>query len=102
MGVPLHPTGARSIARTRMRSCPRRPKRADRQAYKGQIAEAESAGREGSAVTSPARVAASPAERHGRERLRQRLAAESGPAPSRCRPLCRIAFPGDAPTGGAQ
>lgn len=101
MGVAASNRGTRSIARDADALMPAVSKRADRQAHKDEIARLRAQVARLSSDLSRARRCLA-AERHGRERLRQRLAAEERSSAFATSTLCRIAFPGDAATGGAQ
>lgn len=101
MGVAASNRGARSIARDADALMGAPLARADRQAHKDEIerlkAQVERLSRD---LARACRCLA--AERSGRERLRLRLAAAERSGAFAVSILCRIAFPGDAPTGGAQ
>lgn len=101
MGVAASNRGARSIARDADALMPAVSKRADRQAHKDEIERLRAQIARLSGDLSRARRCLA-AERHGREQLRLRLAAEERSSAFAVSTLCRIAFPGDAPTGGAQ
>jgi len=101
MGVAASNRGTRSIARDADALTPVASERADRQAYEDEIARLRAQVARLSHDLSRARRCLA-AERHGREQLRLRLAAEERAGAFAVSTLCRVAFPGDAPTGGAQ
>lgn len=101
MGVAASNRGARSIARDADALMGAPLARADRQAHKDEIERLRAQVASLSHDLSRARRCLA-AERHGREQLRLRLAAEERSSAFATSTLCRIAFPGDAATGGGE
>lgn len=102
MGVAASNRGTRSIARDADALMAAPLARADRQAHKDEIERLKAQIASLSHDLSRARRCLA-SERHGREQLRLRLAAEERSSAFATSTLCRIAFPCDAaPTGGGE